>query len=131
MLAGLQQYRVGEYGSGVGADVKPGVPRVTLSLPPDDNEELQRHFHNRLMMLCGCSLQAFTQGIAAKASRKRKQPSVQASGVQPARPSAPMGMQAAAPSGPRASVLPGSAQPCGTPAASAGGRAPARAPGEW
>ena len=50
MVAGLAQYSVGEYSDGVDAEDKPGQPRIKLALPPHNNDDLQRHLHNRLVL---------------------------------------------------------------------------------
>jgi hypothetical protein len=77
MQAGLDMHRIGTYHNGDGEEEKKGHPRIRFLLPPADSPELQRCYHNRLMMLCGLSLQAFAEAIACRASKsKRKAPSV-------------------------------------------------------
>ncbi|CAK0904715.1 unnamed protein product [Prorocentrum cordatum] len=155
--AGLSQYHIGTYDDGSSAEDQPGAPRIHLKLPPTDRRDLHLPFHNRLMKLCGVSLQAYTSAIGAKETRKRRAPPASASAPRAARQrgAAVPGGQAGAPRGPGATAAAGgvargiaggaggadaAATASGaapTPAGAAGrGAAPARArpsraPGEW
>ena len=71
MEAGLSQFRVGRFDDGSEAATKRGQARTHLTLPPENQPELHMEFHNRLMMLCGVTLQAFADAIRNKASKKR------------------------------------------------------------
>jgi hypothetical protein len=73
MQAGLSKYRIGAYDEGVNAEEKKGVARVTLELPGEE-EEAQREYHNRLMMLCGLSLTELGQAIEDSTSKRKKVP---------------------------------------------------------
>jgi hypothetical protein len=71
MEQGLVQHRVGTYDSGENAVQKKGVARIHLELPGED-EDIQREYHNRLMRLCGVSLQDVTAAAVERSSKKRK-----------------------------------------------------------
>ncbi|CAK0877232.1 unnamed protein product, partial [Prorocentrum cordatum] len=157
MQAGLSQYHIGTCDDGSSAEDQPGAPRIHLKLPPPDRRDLHLPFHNRLMKLCGVSLQACTSAIGAKETRKRRAPPASASAPRAARQrgAAVPGGQAGAPRGPGVTAaaggvaggMPGGAGGADaaatasgtapTPAGAAGrGAAPARArpspaPGEW
>ena len=84
MRAGLTQYRVGTFDDGKGQAVNPGMARVVITLPVEGNQEAEKTYHNRLMMLCGLSLSKLTQAIAKRAESRPGQSGAPAAGAESA-----------------------------------------------
>ena len=71
MEIGLRDSVVAHYSDGKDAAVKPNVPRVTLCLPPSEDERACALFHNELMRLCLLPLSTLVDRIREKTQKKR------------------------------------------------------------
>ena len=72
MRAGLEQYRVGEFCPIGSLKDRPTQSFIKLALPPANDEQSTRLFHNRLMMLCQVSYHALAEKILTAGQRKSR-----------------------------------------------------------